>query len=135
MRRKLLMVMVSFSLVLVLAAMPFMAACAPEEALPEKDTIVVGMSRSLSGPLAVIGDSAFRPIYETWVSEVNAQGGVYVAEYGKKLPIELKIYDDRSDVGVMTRLTEKLILEDKVDFLWPACGTAFIFAQAPIANQ
>jgi branched-chain amino acid transport system substrate-binding protein len=35
----------------------------------------------------------------------------------------------------MTRLTEKLILEDKVDFLWPACGTAFIFGQAPIANK
>nr|NIN01852.1 hypothetical protein [candidate division Zixibacteria bacterium] len=35
----------------------------------------------------------------------------------------------------MARLTEKLILEDKVDFLWPACGTAFIFAQAPIANK
>ena len=35
----------------------------------------------------------------------------------------------------MTRLTEKLILEDKVDFLWPASGTAFLFAQAPIANK
>jgi branched-chain amino acid transport system substrate-binding protein len=102
---------------------------------PAKDKIVVGMSRPLSGPLAVIGDSAFRPIYETWVPEVNAAGGIYVEEYGKKLPIELKIYDDTSDVGTMTRLTEKLIVEDKVDFLWPACGTAFIFGQAPIANK
>ncbi len=102
---------------------------------PAKDSIVVGMSRPLSGPLAVVGDSAFRPVYETFVAEVNAEGGVYVAEYGKKLPIELKIYDDTSDVGTMTRLTEKLIVEDKVDFLWPACGTSFIFAQAPIANK
>ncbi|MBN1255124.1 MAG: amino acid ABC transporter substrate-binding protein [Deltaproteobacteria bacterium] len=100
-----------------------------------KDKIVVGMSRPLSGPLAVIGDSAFKPVYETWVAEVNAEGGIYVKEYGKKLPIELIIYDDKSDVGTMTRLTEKLIVEDKVDFLWPACGTAFIFAQAPIANK
>jgi branched-chain amino acid transport system substrate-binding protein len=65
----------------------------------------------------------------------NADGGIYVEEYGKKLPIELLIYDDKSDVGTMTRLTEKLILEDKVDFLWPASGTAFLFAQAPIANK
>jgi branched-chain amino acid transport system substrate-binding protein len=100
-----------------------------------KDKIVVGMSRPLSGPLAIIGDSAFRPIYETFVAEVNKQGGIYVQEYGKKLPIELKIYDDKSDPGTMTRLTEKLIVEDKVDFLWPACGTSFIFAQAPIANK
>jgi branched-chain amino acid transport system substrate-binding protein len=35
----------------------------------------------------------------------------------------------------MTRLTEKLIVEDKVDFLWPACGTSFLYAQAPIANK
>jgi len=103
--------------------------------LPEKESIVVGMSRSLSGPLAVIGDSAFKPIYETWVPMVNAEGGIYVEEYGKKLPIELIIYDDKSDVATMTRLTEKLILEDKVDFLWPACGTSFLFAQAPIANK
>ncbi|MDH4138667.1 MAG: amino acid ABC transporter substrate-binding protein [Anaerolineae bacterium] len=102
---------------------------------PAKDKIVVGMSRPLSGPLAIIGDSAFKPIYETWVPMVNDEGGIYVEEYGKKLPIELVIYDDKSDVGTMTRLTEKLILEDKVDFLWPACGTAFVFAQAPIANK
>jgi len=100
-----------------------------------KDKIVVGMSRPLSGWNAVIGDSAFRPVYETYVDEVNADGGVYVEEYGKKLPIELLVYDDKSDVGTMTRLTEKLIVEDKVDFLWPASGTAFLFAQAPIANK
>jgi branched-chain amino acid transport system substrate-binding protein len=103
--------------------------------MPTKDVIKVGMSRPLSGPLAQIGDSAFRPIYETFVPMVNDDGGVYVEEYGKKLPIELIIYDDKSDVGTMTRLTEKLILEDKVDFLWPACGTSFVFAQAPIANK
>jgi len=102
---------------------------------PVKDKIVVGMSRPLSGWNATIGDAAFRPIYETWVPMVNADGGIYVEEYGKKLPVEMIVYDDKSDVGTMTRLTEKLILEDKVDFLWPASGTAFIFAQAPIANK
>jgi len=114
---------------------PTVEEATPVPEMPEKDKIVVGMSRPLSGPLAIIGDSAFKPVYETWVEEVNADGGIHVEEYGKKLPIELIIYDDKSDVGTMTRLTEKLIVEDKVDFLWPACGTAFIFAQAPIANK
>jgi branched-chain amino acid transport system substrate-binding protein len=100
---------------------------------PAKDKIVVGMSRSLSGPIAIIDDSAFRPVYETWVPMINAQGGINLG--GKKLPIELKIYDDKSDVGTMTRLTEKLILEDKVDFIWGGGGTSFIFGQAPIANK
>jgi len=118
--------------VVALIALPLSTACAPKAA---KDKIVVGMSRSLSGPIAIIDDSAFRPVYETWVPEVNAAGGVYLKDYGKKLPIELKIYDDKSDVGTMTRLTEKLILEDKVDFIWGGGGTSFIFGQAPIANK
>jgi branched-chain amino acid transport system substrate-binding protein len=117
-------------LVILIAVIP---GCAQKTTT--KDKIVVGMARSLSGPLAVIGDSAFKPIYETWVKEVNDQGGIFVKDYNKKLPIELKIYDDKSDAGTMVRLTEKLILEDKVDFLWPACGTAMLFAQAPIANK
>jgi branched-chain amino acid transport system substrate-binding protein len=100
---------------------------------PVKDKIVVGMSRSLSGPIAIIDDSAFRPVYETWVKEVNAAGGINVG--GKKMLIELKIYDDKSDPATMAQLTEKLILEDKVDFVWGGGGTSFIYAQAPIANK
>jgi branched-chain amino acid transport system substrate-binding protein len=112
-----------------------MAASCGKSTSRSKDKILVGMARPLSGPLAVIGDSAFKPVYEKFVAEVNDEGGIYVEELGKSLPIELLIYDDTSDVGTMTRLTEKLIVEDEVDFLWPACGTSFIFAQAPIANK
>jgi len=108
---------------------------APAPAPPAKTEVVIGMARPLSGPLAIIGDSGFKPIYETWLKEVNAAGGLYIKEAGKKLPVRFLIYDDKSDVGTMTRLTEKLILEDKVDFLWPACGTSFLFGQAPIANK
>jgi branched-chain amino acid transport system substrate-binding protein len=72
---------------------------------------------------------------EMWQEEVNADGGIYVEEYGKKLPVEYKVYDDTSDLGTMVRLTEKLIVEDKVDILFPACGTSMISAQAPIANK
>jgi branched-chain amino acid transport system substrate-binding protein len=102
---------------------------------PTKDKIVIGLATPLSGSQAITRDSAFRPIYETLVPMWNAEGGIYLSEYGKKLPIELIIYDDTSDVGTMTRLTEKLILEDKVDFLWPSCGTSFVFGQGPIANK
>jgi branched-chain amino acid transport system substrate-binding protein len=133
MRKKLLFGVTA--LILVALVVPLVTACPAAPTAPAKDKIVVGMSRPLSGPLAAVGVSGFRVLYETWVPMVNADGGIYLADYGKKLPIELKIYDDKSDVGTMTRLTEKLILEDKVDFLWPACGTSFIFGQAPIANK
>jgi branched-chain amino acid transport system substrate-binding protein len=113
------------------------AAVAPTVAATTvvKDKIRVGMSSPLSGSQAQIRASAFQPVYEKFMKEVNDAGGIMVREYGKQLPIDLTIYDDKTDVGTMTRLTEKLILEDKVDFLWPSCGTSFIFAQAPIANK
>ncbi|MEW6666456.1 MAG: amino acid ABC transporter substrate-binding protein [Thermodesulfobacteriota bacterium] len=100
-----------------------------------KEKIVIGMATSLTGPLAVIRAAGFQPIYEMWVDEVKKSGGIMVKEYGKKLPIELKIYDDKSDVGTMTRLLEKLILDEKVDFIFAPCGTAMLFAAAPIANK
>ena len=100
-----------------------------------KDKIVIGAARSLSGPLAVVEGAAFGPIFKMWVDEVNADGGIYIKEYDKKLPIETLIYDDKSDLGTMTRLLEKLIVEDKVDFVFPPCSTAMLFAAAPIANK
>ncbi|MBC8273430.1 MAG: amino acid ABC transporter substrate-binding protein [Chloroflexi bacterium] len=135
MKKKVLFSVIALALV-ALVALPLFGACDGAEVAPAaKDKIVCGMARPISGPMAIIGDSAFAPVYNTWVPIVNDGGGIYMAEYGKSLPIELKIYDDKSDVGTMTRLTEKLILEDKVDFLWPACGSAFVFAQGPIANK
>jgi branched-chain amino acid transport system substrate-binding protein len=107
----------------------------PEPTKPEKESILIGASRPLSGAQAPIGDAAFGPIMKMWEEKVNADGGIYVEEYGKKLPVEFLIYDDASDVGTMVRLTEKLIVDDKVDILFPACGTSFISAQSPIANK
>ena len=100
-----------------------------------KDKIVIGQAISLSGPQAGGVAIAGGRIYEMWVEEVNKNGGIYVKEYGKKLPVELKRYDDKTDIGTMTNLLEKLIVEDKVDFVFPPWGTAWLFAAAPIANK
>jgi branched-chain amino acid transport system substrate-binding protein len=100
-----------------------------------KDKIVIGQAIALSGPLAGGVDIAGGKIYELWVEEVNKHGGIYVKEYGKKLPVVLKRYDDKSDIGTMTNLLEKLILDDKVDFVFPPWGTAWLYAAAPIANK
>lgn len=108
------------------------ANCAPKK---DKDKIVIGQVISLSGPLAGGVAISGGKIYELWVEDVNKNGGIYVAEYGKKLPLVLKRYDDKSDIGTMGNLLEKLIVEDKVDFILPPWGTAWLFAAAPIANK
>jgi branched-chain amino acid transport system substrate-binding protein len=108
----------------------------PVTTLPERDSILMGYACSLSGPLAQIHESAGGPIQAAWTKWINdVQGGIYVEEYGKKLPVEWIIYDDKSDVGTLTRLVDKLIVEDKVDFLVGPTGTAPLFAVAPIANK
>jgi branched-chain amino acid transport system substrate-binding protein len=109
--------------------------CTTVSAAPAKDKIRIGQAVSLSGPLGPNNAVVSTPYYDLWVKDVNAEGGIYVKEYGKKLPVELLIYDDKSDTGTMTRLLEKLILEDKVDFILPPWSTEMLFAAAPIANK
>ncbi|MCL6560409.1 MAG: amino acid ABC transporter substrate-binding protein [Firmicutes bacterium] len=125
----------------VLLILTIAAGCAQKNVNPEsvpkkaKDKIVIGQAIALSGPLSTVAATCAIPIYDMWIKEVNAQGGIFVKEYGKKLPVELIRYDDKSDVGTMTKLLEKLILEDKVDFILPPVDTAPLYAAAPIANK
>ena len=100
-----------------------------------KSTITIGMARPVSGVFSVYETSVFGPIHRMWVKEINDAGGIYVKEYDKKMPLEVTLYDDTSDLGTMIRMSEKLMLEDKVDFLFPTCSTAFLFAQAEVATN
>jgi len=107
----------------------------PLDSHAAKDKIVIGTAISLSGPYAAGAGMTQIPNYKMWVEEVNAKGGIYVKELKKKLPLELKIYDDKSDLGTAVKLVEQLILKDKVDFILPPWGTAMHFAIAPIINK
>jgi len=100
-----------------------------------KDKIVIGSAISLSGPYAPGAAMTQIPNYSMWVDEVNAKGGIFVKEYNKRLPVKLIIYDDKSDIGTAVKLVEKLVLQEKVDFLLPPWGTAMHFAIAPVANK
>lgn len=103
--------------------------------VPGKDTIVIGQVRSLTGPYAFYEANAFGPSRELWLEKVNADGGIYIEDYGKKMKVEMKIYDDGSNLDTMTQLYEKLMTEDKVDFIFGPNSTAFNFAAAGVANQ
>jgi branched-chain amino acid transport system substrate-binding protein len=100
-----------------------------------KDKIRIGQAVSLSGPNAIIHAAGALVPQTLWVEGVNAKGGIYVKEYDKKLPVEWIQYDDKSDHGTLVKLIEKLILEDKVDFLFPPCSTSYLFAAAPVVNK
>jgi branched-chain amino acid transport system substrate-binding protein len=121
-------------LLVVIPVLMFLFSAAVNAA-PAKDKIRIGWVTSMSGPYASGVPVTNGMVYELWIEEINAKGGINVKQYGKRLPIELIKYDDKSDVGAMTKLLEKVILEDKVDLILPPWGTAMLFAAAPVANK
>jgi len=60
------------------------------------DTIKVSSVLSFGGMFAGLGKMC-KNSYELWLEKVNAKGGIYVKEYGKKIPVEIKYYDDESN--------------------------------------
>jgi branched-chain amino acid transport system substrate-binding protein len=73
--------------------------------------------------------------YKLAVADINARGGILVPKYNKRIPVDLILYDDRSDIETSIKMAEKLIVEDKVDFMLPPWGTASNFAIAPVATK
>ena len=76
--------------------------------------IKIGSSAPLSGGLAAEG-VLVKEGYEFWRDTVNAKGGIKVGN--DMYQVELILYDDKSDAPTAAKLTEKLITEDKVNFL------------------
>jgi branched-chain amino acid transport system substrate-binding protein len=104
-------------------------------ALPAKSEIVLGQAVSLSGAYALGAQITQLAPTDMWIKEVNDAGGIYVEEYGKKLPLRLIRYDDTSDTGTCVNLIQKLITEDKVDFVLGPYSTALWFATSPVFAQ
>ena len=94
-------------------------------------SIRIGWSLAKSGPNAPGADTTLRPNYEMWVKEVNAAGGLMLKAHGRKVPIEVVEYDDRSSTEEAVRAIERLISQDKVDLILSPWGTAVNLAVAP----
>lgn len=127
------------SLAVVLALSVGLIGCGteePEVIPPQPTEVVIGMSKSETGPLAAIHWAAAYPIVGVFEEQINLAGGICLKEYGAtfKVPVNTLTYDDASDVGTMLENTAKLITVDEVDFLWGATGTAMLTAQAYAAN-
>ena len=99
------------------------------------DKIRIGCAIALSGPNSMGGITTQVNPYKLWVAHANERGGIFVPKYNKRIPVELIIYDDRSDIETSVKMAEKLIVEEKVDFMLPPWGTASNFAIAPVATK
>jgi branched-chain amino acid transport system substrate-binding protein len=96
-------------------------------------SVKIGYVLSRSGPNAGGAAVTTLPNYEMWVKEVNAAGGLKLGD--KRVPIEIVQYDDRSSAEEAVRATERLIEQDKVDFILPPWGTGLNLAVGPTLNK
>lgn len=107
--------------IVVLAAMSVFAGCGrstgPVEA--RKDYILIGRVNPVTGPLASFG-AGTPQIEEKAIEAINKEGGIYIAEYGKKLPLKIIVADSESSPTKAAEAANKLILQDKVDILMAA---------------
>jgi branched-chain amino acid transport system substrate-binding protein len=127
-------IVLAFALTLVLSGwVQTTSALAADEKAPDK--IRIGCAIALSGPNAIGGITTQVNPYKLWVADTNQKGGIFVPKYNKRIPVDLIIYDDRSDIETCIKMAEKLIVEEKVDFMLPPWGTASNFAIAPVATK
>lgn len=107
-----------------------MLAIAPASA---QDKVKIGYAISKTGPNAGGASITQIPNYEMWVKDVNGKGGLMIG--GKRVPIEVVEYDDRSNSEEAVRAVERLVTQDKVDLLFPPWGTGLNLAVGPVFNK
>jgi len=95
-------------------------------------TIVFGAPISLTGSTAKEGGLT-RDGYDLWRDTYNNAGGIQVG--AKRYKIETKYYDDGSNAQQSATLAEKLIQEDKVNFLLGPYGTSSTLQVSTVAEK
>jgi branched-chain amino acid transport system substrate-binding protein len=95
-------------------------------------TLLFGAPLGLTGSLSK-ESKLTQQGYELWKEAVNAAGGINVG--GKMYKVETKYYDDESKQDKSAQLAEKLINEDKINFLLGPYGTSGTQSAAAIAEK
>jgi branched-chain amino acid transport system substrate-binding protein len=96
------------------------------------DVITFGAAVSITGKTAKEGEYT-RDGYLMFIDTINEQGGIKVG--GKTYKTKLIYYDDESKSERTAQLYEKLINEDKVNFLLGPYGSGPTGTAAPIAEK
>jgi len=129
-----ILLVASFVLVACPGAPATKQAPPPTEAkAPAEKVIRLGAAVSETGKYAREGKDT-RQGYVLWQEWVNNEyGGIKVGN--ERYKVELIMYDDEGDPDTAARLTEKLITEDKVDFLLGPYSSSLTKSASAIAEK
>jgi branched-chain amino acid transport system substrate-binding protein len=98
----------------------------------DKAKVLIGATLPLTGSEARVG-GFFKEGYELAFEEVNKAGGLDVG--GKKLPVQLILQDDTSTQATAVSLADRLVNNDRVDFLLGTYSSHLVEAQSTVAEQ
>lgn len=101
---------------------------------PAPEFIKIGLMAPLTGPWSFIGAHLEKGAIIA-VEEINNKGGVYVAQYGKRIPIKLISADDKASIDEGVAVVKRLIFLDKVDLIIGIYDTPEAMAVVPIAVE
>src|SRR6202790_2420 len=96
--------------------------------------IALGTLYASSGRFASIS----MPVHyglKLWIEQKNAEGGVFVKAFNKKIPLKLIAYDDQSNTATAATLYNQLITQDKADILIADSGSVLTSVAVPIARD
>jgi branched-chain amino acid transport system substrate-binding protein len=94
--------------------------------------ILIGAPLPLTGPLSPEGIK-LRQGYDLWVEAANQAGGVKVGD--RKLPLQIVYYDYESNTPRAVQLAEKLVTDDKVNFMFAPFGSGATKAASSVAER
>lgn len=101
-------------------------------AAAKMSTIDLGCAISLTGAQSRSG-KLYRDSYDMAVNRINEAGGVKVGD--KTYKLKIVYYDDKSDPAESSRLIEKLISKDKVDFLLGPYSSGITIPDSIVAQR
>jgi len=113
-----------------IAALTVMA-CISAPALAD-DVIRFGAAVSLTGALSTEAKQ-MKDGYDFYAKQINERGGINIG--GKKYKVEIVYYDDTSNPETAAKLTEKLLTEDKVNFLLGPYGSGPSLTATSVAEK
>ena len=99
---------------------------------PVAGTLRFGAAVSLTGANSNEGKLT-QDGYNFWKKTVNDAGGIMVGS--QRYTVDVKFYDDESSPDTSARLTEKLITEDKVNFVLGPYGTSQTLSASAITEK
>ncbi|WP_457556410.1 ABC transporter substrate-binding protein [Candidatus Pyrohabitans sp.] len=129
-------------ILLPLLLLALIAGCAQKAEEPQKtpgtpeapEAIRIGLVAPLTGPASTTGNDMLEAA-ELAIEEINAQGGVYVKEYNKKLPLKLYRGDTETSTQGGVKAVTKLITEDRVHVLVGGFSSSITYADQVVAAE